>query len=91
MVTSQSLGETIAFSPDDDKLVYSNNSDGDYEIYTYDLNQDTIKQLTENNKDDKWPSWTKNGGSYIYKLEYENDNWTPTVLISEERGAAWEK
>lgn len=46
------------WSPDGTKIVFASDRDGDYEIYVMDSDGSNVVQLTDNNYDDIYPSWS---------------------------------
>src|SRR5260221_8699181 len=49
---------TGAYSADGLKVVLSNNTDGDYEIYVMNADGTGARQLTHNSSNDQQPSWS---------------------------------
>lgn len=81
----------VAWSPDGTRLVFHSNRPGevdnsrDYELYIYDLRDNSLTQLTYNNIDDLGPDWSPDGTkiafhSYIepryriYTVEIDGSN-----------------
>lgn len=62
----------VAWSPDGNRLVYHSNRPGevdgskDYELYVYDLSDNTHTQITYNNTDDLGPDWSPDGSKIAF-------------------------
>lgn len=52
------INEFASWSPDDSQIAFQSNHDGDFEIYTMDVKTKIVTQLTDNNVDDQYPSWS---------------------------------
>lgn len=57
----------LDWSPDGQKFAFHSNYDGDWEIYTCDLNAAQITQVTFNQADDWLPVWSPNGDWIAYQ------------------------
>jgi len=53
-------------TPADGLIVFSSNQDGDWDIYTIDLEDDSLVQLTHNDTDDLSPSWSPDGAQIAF-------------------------
>lgn len=53
------------WSPDGDRIVWSTNRDGNFEIYVMDANSENEKRLTNDPGDDKSPAWQPKLGQKI--------------------------
>ena len=49
------------FSPDGTQVVFQSKRDGDWEIYVVGIDGKNLKQLTNNNKTDRRPNWSRGG------------------------------
>lgn len=48
-----------SWSADGRSLAFASDRDGDYEIYTMDLTGNSLRQLTDNTAQDRWPLWAQ--------------------------------
>ena len=64
---------TGAYSPDGLKLVFSNNTDGDYEIYVMNADGTGVRQLTHNSSNDQQPSWSPDGKQIAFTSNRDGD------------------
>ena len=54
------------WSPDGKKIAFASTRDGDYDIYTINLNTGVVKQLTNSPGYDSEPSWAPGGGRIAF-------------------------
>lgn len=66
------LGFNVEWSPDAKSFAFSANWDGDWEIYTMDVDGQNIRQLTHNNQSDFIPSFSKDGKSLLYSSRVDD-------------------
>lgn len=64
--------EDPAWSPNENRIAFSATDDGNYEIYTLDLNRGIIRRLTNNNIVDRMPDWSGDGKQITFYSEREN-------------------
>ena len=69
-------GDLPSYSPDGERIAYSQFTGTDVEIYTIDPDGSGKTQLTRNkNKDDNWPSYSPNGKRIVYsRITYRRIN-----------------
>lgn len=86
------MGVNVDWSPDGQTLAFTANWDGDWEIYTMDLNGEAITQLTHNEQMDFAPAFSANGRSLIYASRVDGsfqihrvdtNGGAPTTIIAE--------
>ncbi|GHF84698.1 DUF5050 domain-containing protein [Thalassotalea marina] len=59
-------------SPNEQKIVFMSNRDGNREIYTMNIDGTNQKRLTNNNVDDWNPSWSSNGEEIVFTSNVPN-------------------
>lgn len=74
--TANSAMSRPVWSPDGAQIAFSNNSDGDNELYVIDADGDNLRQLTDNDTNDRDPVWSPDGE----QLAYAGDQDSPSVL-----------
>ena len=62
------------WSPDDSRIAFTSNLDGNTNIYTMDANGNGLKQLTNNYATDKFPSWSPDGSKIVFVSERDNNS-----------------
>jgi len=55
-----------AFAPDNRRLAYVSDADGDYEVYVLDLADMSVRQVTDNTVDDMHPVFDPAGADYLF-------------------------
>jgi Tol biopolymer transport system component len=55
-----------AFAPDNRQLAYASDADGDYEIYVMDLDDMSIRQVTDNDVDDLSPAFSPADSNVLF-------------------------
>ncbi len=71
-----SMGADIAghtFSPDGSIVAFQANSDGDFDVYAVDVATDLIKDVTNNNFEDRAPSFLCDGSMLVYHSDAAAD------------------
>jgi len=63
-----------SWSPDDSKLVYGHNLDGNQDIFVYTLSAYDYTQLTTNSEDDQHPTWSSNGNKIAFQSYRDGDD-----------------
>lgn len=48
------------------RIAFASNRDGDYEIYVMDADGSNVQQLTHNDTDDMWPTWSPDGSQIAF-------------------------
>lgn len=73
-----------AFSPDSKKLAFESNRNGNFEIYTMDIDGSHIKQLTFDSSFDGTPDWSPDGKQIVFAAERDGD---PEIYIMNSDGS----
>jgi TolB protein len=79
------LGGGPEWSPDGGRIVFHSDSDGNYEIYTMDIDGSNVERLTSTDDDEFWPDWSpdgskiafvseRDGNAEIYKMNADSTN-----------------
>jgi len=55
------------FSKEGDKVVFTSNRDGNYEIYSVNVDGTNLKRLTENQQIDSFPSWSPDSKTILFE------------------------
>lgn len=63
-----------SWSPEGDKVAFSSNKDGDYEVYIVNIKTGEVERLTNNDKQDIGPSWSSDGQSIVFSSDRDG-NW----------------
>ena len=63
-----------AWSPDGNRIVFSGSRDGFSDLWMYDLEQDTLEQLTMDNYSDLQPAWSSGGNTIAFISERGPDS-----------------
>lgn len=61
--------DQAAWSPDSQQLVFQSNRDGDFEIYTMNLDGSDQRRLTQSPRNDLLPNWSPNGQQIVFASE----------------------
>jgi Tol biopolymer transport system component len=64
---------TGAYSPDGLKVVLSNNTDGDYDIFVMNADGTGQRQLTHNSSNDQQPAWSPDGKQIAFTSNRDGD------------------
>jgi len=59
-------GRSPVWSPDGRRLAFMSEQSGSWEIYVYDLQEGTTRQLTSCSANCRWPAWSPDGRYVIY-------------------------
>jgi TolB protein len=67
-VTSFASGNVtgLAFRPNGEEILFASNSDGDNELYIYNIPSASQTQITNNNSGDSSPSWAPSGRQIVF-------------------------
>ena len=60
--------------PDDSRIAFTSNLDGNTNIYTINANGNGLKQLTNNYAIDKFPRWSPDGSKIVFVSERDNNS-----------------
>ena len=58
-----------SFSPDGSTILYAANHDGDLEIYVVNADGTDVRQLTDNDDQDFFPSWSPDGAAIVFSSD----------------------
>ncbi len=70
-------------SPDGKKVAFSTDRDGNYEIYTINIDGSSLKRLTNNNIPDTRPIWSPGSDKIVFSSEQSNNNWQIYIMDSD--------
>ncbi|MEO0142563.1 MAG: DUF5050 domain-containing protein [candidate division WOR-3 bacterium] len=73
-ITQAGMNTDPALSPLGDKIAFVSDSDGDEEIFLYDIKKDSTIKLTNNNNTDFSPSFSPDGKEIVYVSDRDK-NW----------------
>lgn len=84
-----------SWSPDGKRIAYASNQEGNFNIYIYDLNNNSIRQVTYFDSDERQPVWSPDGKNLaftsnesgnrgIYILQYESKNYVELINTENE-------
>ncbi|MGC9530584.1 MAG: TolB family protein [Candidatus Bipolaricaulaceae bacterium] len=62
-------------SPDQTRVAYVAKGENSYELFVLDLDAAEERQLTSNDRDEVYPSWSPDGAELAYMTAQEKDNW----------------
>ena len=65
----QPASTDASFSPDGSTILFAANHDGDLEIYVVNADGTDTRALTENDKQDFFPSWSPDGKSIVFSSD----------------------
>ena len=65
----QPASTDASFSPDGSEILYAANHDGDLEIYVVNADGTGRRQLTDNDKQDFFPSWSPDGATIVFSSD----------------------
>ena len=65
----QPASTDASYSPDGSKILFAANHDGDLEIYVVNADGTERRQLTENTKQDFFPSWSPDGETIVFSSD----------------------
>ncbi len=65
----QPAATDASFSPDGSRILFAANHDGDLEIYVVNADGSDQLQLTENGKQDFFPSWSPDGETIVFSSD----------------------
>ncbi len=71
-LTSGAGGRDPAWSPDGNKIAFSSNRDGNWEIYTMDATGANVQRLTFTSARDQFPVWSPNGTSIAFSSDRDH-------------------
>lgn len=65
----QPASTDASFSPDGSRILYAANHDGDLEIYVVNADGTDVRQLTDNDNQDFFPSWSPDGAAIVFSSD----------------------
>jgi Tol biopolymer transport system component len=68
------------WSPDDQKIVFSSDRDGDSEIFMMDRDGSNLVQLTENDGYDGMPRWSPDGTKLLFDTDRDGGDWDIYIM-----------
>jgi hypothetical protein len=82
-VTSFSSGNVTGpvFSPNGEDILFASNSDGDDELYIYDIPNDVQTQITDNTHSDSSPSWGPSGRRVVFASDAASPQQNDIYLL----------
>lgn len=75
LTDSQGADWTPMWSPDDRKIVFFSDDDGDSEIYVMYADSARVEQLTDNDGFDGFPRWSPDGKSILFVSDRDGYDW----------------
>jgi Tol biopolymer transport system component len=66
MTFGDSKDKDPMISPDGNRIVFSSNRTGEFNLFTYDYGSSTTIQLTRSPKHDRYPSWSPDGKRIVF-------------------------
>ena len=65
----QPAATDASFSPDGSRILFAANHDGDLEIYVVNADGSDMQPLTDNDKQDFFPSWSPDGKTIVFSSD----------------------
>ena len=65
----QPASTDASFSPDGSQILFAANHDGDLEIYVVNADGTGMQTLTDNDKQDFFPSWSPDGSTIVFSSD----------------------
>lgn len=65
----QPASTDASFSPDGSRILFAANHDGDLEIYVVGADGAGMRALTDNDKQDFFPSWSPDGSTIVFSSD----------------------
>jgi Tol biopolymer transport system component len=62
-------------------IAFASNQDGDWDIYTIDIEQDRLRQVTHNDADDLSPSWSPDGAQIAFVSNRDGNDEIYTMSV----------
>ncbi|MCA9915293.1 MAG: PD40 domain-containing protein [Anaerolineae bacterium] len=88
LVVTLGLAEAQQWQPPQNgKIAFASNRDGDYEIYVMNSDGTNIVQLTNNGFDDTEPSWSPNGSQLAFISNRDAPGYDKEVYVMEADGS----
>ncbi len=66
------------------RIAFASNRDGDFDIYVLDMATGIAVQVTDNDVEDRWPSWSPNGEQVVFVSDQSGDD---DLFVMDARGA----
>ncbi|MGB8983761.1 MAG: hypothetical protein WCC12_17965, partial [Anaerolineales bacterium] len=71
-----------SWSPNGDKIAFSSNRDGDWEIYVINADGMNETQITRNRVADDYPAWSPDGSQIVFSI-WTNGSWDIFIMNSD--------
>ncbi|NBC65158.1 MAG: hypothetical protein GVY07_05765, partial [Bacteroidetes bacterium] len=73
VVGSPSIDISPVWSPEGDKILFSSNRSGYFDLYVYHMEEDTTEQLTDSEFHEFYGTWSPNGSRIAYLATEEDE------------------
>ena len=73
-ITLSGMNTDPYFSPVGDQIIFVSDADGDDELYTYDMKNKKVKQITDNSAQDFSPAYSPDGKEVVFVSNMDDPN-----------------
>jgi serine/threonine protein kinase len=74
------VGRQPVYSPDGNSIAYMLDTGGHWQIFVYDLETFTTRQLTDCTSNCRWPAWSPDGNQIVYNTTVSTSSMDPNGI-----------